>query len=306
MVTVGQAFGQTEISGKSILNPALRPKRPDFSETKFPMSFFHNERIALVGNATAERMNIFGNFETMLHLAYPKEQLIVRNFGRPADELTIRQRPGNYTLLDDPLLAFGADTYFCFYGFNESFSNEPTTDGFVTDYLRFLADTATQYPRDDSGSAPRFVLVSPIAAEDSGDPLRPSANDRNELLKRYAQAVETVGAKSGWPVIKLFEDTRKEFLAAPSLQFTTNGVHCDNRGDFLVGKLIMSQLQGSDSSRGSLEASLQDASYQKLRDSPIFTHSTFPIPDAGSSAVANGRLLYKNLFTCLFRQFLVR
>ena len=110
------------------------------------MSFFHDERIALVGNATAERMNIF-------------------------------------TLLDDPLLAFGADTYFCFYGFNESFLNEPTKDGFVTDYLRFLADTAAQYPRDDSGSAPRFVLVSLIAAEDSGDPLRPSADDCNVLLK---------------------------------------------------------------------------------------------------------------------------
>jgi len=260
-----QVYGQNEVVGKSILAPAPRPKRPDFSETRFPITFFHNERIAFVGNATAERMNLFGHFETMLHSAYPKEQLVVRNFGRPADEVASRQRPGNYTLLDDPLLAFGADTYFCFFGFNESFSKELSTDGFVRDYLHFLGETAKLYPRDDSGAPPRFILVSPIAAEDTGDPLKPSASDRNKLLEKYAEAVEAVGAQTGWPVLRLFKETQSEFRTQPSLQFTTNGVHCDERGDFLVAKLLMKQLQLSDSSRSTFEAIGVDAAYQKLR-----------------------------------------
>jgi len=259
------ACGQGEVGGKSILAPAPRPKRPDFPDAKLPVTFFQNERIALIGNSTAERMNLFGNFETMLHLVYPKEQLVIRNFGRPADELSIRQRPGNYTLLDDPLLAFGADTYFCFFGFNESFSKEESTDGFVKDYLHFLSETARLYPRDDSGAAPRFVLVTPIAAEESGDPLAPSSTERNKLLAKYAQAVEEVGAKSGWPVIKLFEETSAAFEAVSGLHFTTNGVHCDEQGDFLVAKLMMKQLQGSDSSRGDFERFKEDTNYQKLR-----------------------------------------
>lgn len=34
----------------------------------------------LIGNSTAERMNLFGHFETLLHLRFPKEQLVFRNF----------------------------------------------------------------------------------------------------------------------------------------------------------------------------------------------------------------------------------
>ena len=36
---------------------------------------------------TAERMNLFGHFETMLHLRFPDKELVVRNFARPADEV---------------------------------------------------------------------------------------------------------------------------------------------------------------------------------------------------------------------------
>jgi hypothetical protein len=56
-------------------------------------------------------MNLFGHFETLLHERFPDKKLVVRNFARPADEVAVRQRPSEYTKLDDPLAAFGADTY---------------------------------------------------------------------------------------------------------------------------------------------------------------------------------------------------
>ena len=54
-----------------LLKPQPRPKRPDLPPSKLPLEFIKGERIALVGNSTAERMSLFGNFETLLHLRFP-------------------------------------------------------------------------------------------------------------------------------------------------------------------------------------------------------------------------------------------
>jgi hypothetical protein len=86
-----------------------------------PVHFQLHERIALVGNSLAERMNLFGNFESLLHSRFPQLELVVRNFARPAEEVSVHQRSADYTKIDDPLYAFGAETLICFFGFNESF-----------------------------------------------------------------------------------------------------------------------------------------------------------------------------------------
>ena len=54
-------------------------------------------------------MNLFGHFESLLHARFPNHELVVRNFARPCDAVDNRQRPNNYTELDDPLQVYGAD-----------------------------------------------------------------------------------------------------------------------------------------------------------------------------------------------------
>ena len=71
----------------------------------------NGEKVALVGNSLAERMNLHGHFETHLHLAYPEKKLKFRNFGFPADEVGNQQRPNNYTKIDDPFTVFGPETF---------------------------------------------------------------------------------------------------------------------------------------------------------------------------------------------------
>ena len=44
-----------------------------------------SSRSAGDGNWPAERMNLFGYFETLLHTRFPDKQLVFRNFGWPAD-----------------------------------------------------------------------------------------------------------------------------------------------------------------------------------------------------------------------------
>src|SRR5688500_10667246 len=54
-----------------LLKPQSRPKRPDLPPNTLPLQFIKGERIALLGNSTAERMSLFGHFETLLHLRHP-------------------------------------------------------------------------------------------------------------------------------------------------------------------------------------------------------------------------------------------
>ncbi|MBM3968087.1 MAG: heme-binding protein, partial [Planctomycetes bacterium] len=111
-----------EVPGRQLLAPPDRTKRPDLKPAALPIDFLPGERIAFVGNSLAEKMNLYGFFEANLHAAFPDKRLVVRNFARPADEVVVRQRPGNYELLDDPLYHFSPDTVFCFFGFNESYA----------------------------------------------------------------------------------------------------------------------------------------------------------------------------------------
>src|SRR5690242_18805871 len=47
------------------------------------------DHVVLIGNTLAERMQYFGNFETLLHSRFPDLELVVRDLGWSADELML-------------------------------------------------------------------------------------------------------------------------------------------------------------------------------------------------------------------------
>jgi lysophospholipase L1-like esterase len=190
-------------TARELLTPEPRPARPALPQSSLPLQLLDGERVALVGNSTAERMNLFGQFETLLHQRFPGKHLVVRNFARPADEVANRQRGGDYTALDDPLAAFGADTFMLFFGFNESFAGPQGVAEFRANYEKLLDELARRYPRDDSGAPPRFVIVSPIAVEPSGDPLLPDAAEQNATLALYRDAARDVAKARGIAFVDL-------------------------------------------------------------------------------------------------------
>jgi len=222
----------------TVAGPPDRAKRPDLKPAALPIDFFAGERIAFVGNSLAEKMNLYGFFEAKLHAAFPDKRLTVRNFARPADEVTLRQRPGNYALLDDPLYHFSPDTVFCFFGFNESYAGVSETEAFVRIYVSFLEQFAERYTRDDAGSKVRFVLVAPIAFEDTHDPLLPDATPINQRIAAYSQAHRQVAALTGWPVIELFEETKSAFDSQKGCEYTLAGFQVNAQGASLVADVL--------------------------------------------------------------------
>ncbi len=260
-------------TARELLAPRPRPARPALPPSALPLQFLEGERIALYGNSTAERMNLFGHFEALLHQRFADKKLVVRNFARPADEVANRQRAGDYTKLDDPVAAFGADTYLLFFGFNESFAGPGGVEKFKADYLKLLGELAAKYPRDDTKAPPRFVIVSPIAVEPSGDALMPDADAQNQTLAAYREAARDVAAQKGLAFVDLFDATREAFSAQPGLQFTINGCHVDEAGDRLVGTLLDDKLCGAPASHqlgaeafAKLRAAVIDKAWVAMQD----------------------------------------
>ncbi len=230
-----------------------------------------NERIAFVGNSLAERMNLFGNFETLLHSRFPELELKIRNFGWPADEVGKQQRPNNYTTIDNPLEIFSPETFFCFFGFNESFAGAEDKPYFKQRYFNYLDDLTARFTQDDN--PPRFVLISPIAFEPSANPLQPSGNMENANLQAYTEVVREVALERELPFIDLFTDTNDMFAAKPGLQYTINGVHLNEAGDLAIAKLLDTALygEGNPATVGSddyekLRAAVNDKSWTHLND----------------------------------------
>lgn len=250
-----------------------RPKRPDLPPSQLPLQFIQSERVGFLGNSSAERMNLFGHFETLLHTRFADKELIVRNFARPAEEVGIQQRSADYTALDDPQLAFGADTYFCFFGFNESYKGPEGLDTFKQQYKQYLDMITGRYPRDDEKSPPRFILVSPFAFEPTGDPLLPDGEKENANLKLYSAAVAEVAAERKLAFVDVFEESLKLVTQKPGMQLTINGAHLNASGDQEIARLIDEKTFGSASpaSFGSekyetLRAAIVDKSWVHLQD----------------------------------------
>ena len=223
-----------------------------------PVDFKKGEHVAFVGGGTGERMSLYGNFEALLHARFPDRELVVRNFCRPADEVALRQRPNDYAKIDDPLTVFRPDTFVCFFGFNESFAGADGVAKFKTDYAKFIADYAAKYGTD--GKA-RFILVSPVAVENSGDPFLPDGRVENANLALYTQAVREVAETGGWAFADLLTPTRTAFAAQPGAQYTVAGFLLNEAGDRVMGESLDRALFG-----GAPPSRLSPPDFERLRE----------------------------------------
>lgn len=195
-------------------------------------------RVAIVGNSTAQRMSLFGNFETMLHLRTTDQPVVVRNFGWPADEVGIQLRPGNYTEIDDPLTVYAPQWFVCFFGFNESFAGDSPEQiaKFQTDYNAYLDKLSQRFATADRPVG--FLLVTPMAFESTGHPLQPTGELENRRLEAYAKAVAEVARQRGLASIDVFTPTRELFQREPGNQYTVNGIHLNEQGDQTLALLL--------------------------------------------------------------------
>jgi hypothetical protein len=197
------------------------------------------DRVVLVGNTLAERMQVYGHFETLLMARFPDLKLTVRNLGWSGDTTTLQPRPLNFGSAPTHLYKQKADVILAFFGLNESFDGEAGLARFEQDLDEYLrAHLAAKY---NGRSAPRLALVSPIAHERLARLPRVDAEARNQDLARYTDAMRRVAAARGVVFVDLYAPTRAA-MAQAAAPLTINGIHVNEDGDRLVARLLVAAL----------------------------------------------------------------
>ena len=225
------------------------------------------ERIVLIGNALAERMQYYGHFETALVRRFPEHDLTVRNLAHSGDTPAYRPRAGrsspwafpggdafqpeyamhlgsgHYPSFDEWLTLVQADTILAFFGFNESFAGAAGVERFTAELTAFVAHTQQQ--RYNGRMAPRLVLVSPIAFEDlSATRDLPDGRSENERLQRYTEAMRRAAEQTGVGFVDLYSLTR-DWFASASEPLTINGAHLNEAGYRRLAPHLLEALYGA-------------------------------------------------------------
>ena len=112
--------------------PGLLGAAPAFSAEQSGLVLKKGDRIILIGNTLAERMQYYGHFETLLHGRFPELELVVHNLGYSADELTLRPRQAHFNDHGHTLEDEKPDVLIAAFGFNESFAGPAGLDKFKT------------------------------------------------------------------------------------------------------------------------------------------------------------------------------
>ena len=210
---------------------ALLGAAPAFSAEKSGLALRKGDRIIIVGNTLAERMQYYGHCETLLHARFPDLELVVHNLGYSADELKLQPRQAHFNEHGHRLQDEKPDVLIAAFGFNESFAGPAGLDKFKSNLENFIkVSTTTKY---NGKEAPRLVLLSPIAHEDLKNPHITDGKNNNPNIELYTRAMGELAAQHGVVFVDLFTPTRKLYEASTH-PLTINGIHLNDEGYRLV------------------------------------------------------------------------
>ncbi|MBI3823255.1 MAG: discoidin domain-containing protein [Planctomycetes bacterium] len=200
-----------------------------------PLTLKKGDRISIVGNTLAERMQHHGWLETLLYTRFSQHDLVFRNLGFSGDEVTTRLRSSGFGSPDEWLTKTKTDVVFAFFGYNESFKGKDGLDKFKADLDAYVKNLKSK--KYNGVSSPRVVLFSPIAHEDLKDKNLPDGKDTNERLKLYTDAMADVAKANEAVFVNLFAPTLKAYPQHKK-PWTINGIHLNETGDEYLAMAI--------------------------------------------------------------------
>ena len=249
----GGAMSMTDHQGRPVeMAKPLEPVPADYRDPehtimvndspKKVMKFEKGDRIAIIGNTLAERLQHEGWMETLLQSQSPELELVFRNLGLSGDQVDKRPRSKDFTTPEEYLKICEADVIFSFFGYNESFEDNPD------EYAAKLATMIDGYRalRPNGESIPRIVLFSPIAHENikKTNPNLPNGKANNKRLAAYTESTRKVAEEKGVFFVDLFSATQQIYEATPDDPMTINGIHLNPTGNRLLAEVITFALLG--------------------------------------------------------------
>ncbi|MEE2776906.1 MAG: SGNH/GDSL hydrolase family protein [Acidobacteriota bacterium] len=211
-----------------------------FSAGAAPLELRQGDRIAIVGNTFAERLQLFGHLETRMRAAYPELRLSFRNLAWSADEVTLQPRPLNFGPLEEHLAFQRVDVALLFFGANEARAGAAGVESFERELRRLLARVGQRSFSGSDGPI-RLALVSPIPQEQTE--LGPDVVAHNRDLALYRDAVSRVAGELGVSFFDIF-DSVADAMRDGAEPLTINGLHLSESGDRRVTDMLVGALAG--------------------------------------------------------------
>ncbi|HIA64081.1 MAG TPA: hypothetical protein EYN93_14530, partial [Planctomycetaceae bacterium] len=204
------------------------------------IQFNNNDHVVIIGGGVADRMQHHGWFETYLQIESADKNMVIRNHGFSGDRLDHRPRNSGFTAADDYLTISKADVIIAMFGYNESFDGDPT--GYEQSLVDWVNESRSK--KYNGKSAPRIVLVSPLAHENLNNPNLPNGRNNNMRLAAYAQATRNAAQTTGCGLIDLFEISQRLFANNSHTYITQDGIHPTVEGSHELGIEMVWSLLG--------------------------------------------------------------
>ena len=204
-----------------------------------PFQFQTEDQVILVGNSLADRMQHDGWTETLIQAAHPQHKLAFRNMSLSGDRVDKMPRSKGFTPMESYLQHVKADVILCFFGYNESFDQNP--DEYAKKLVALVENYRSVQPNGES--MPRIVLFSPIAHENLQSPDFPNGVANNRRLSKYGEATAKAAGEAGVTFVDLYLPSLALYQKTEE-PLTLNGVHLNELGNKLVGEVIASALVG--------------------------------------------------------------
>lgn len=196
-----------------------------FASTAFAAERFEfrdGDRVVWIGSTWIEREQRFGYWETELTAANPDKNITFRNLGWSGDTVWGESRGvfdsprEGYRRLVEHTLAEKPTVIVVGYGANESYAGEKGLPAFKAQYKKLLDDLAP--------AQARLILLAPPLV-DKAEWKFGNVDERNRLLKLYADAIETEAkSRNAWFVPDI------GYRYGPASPLMENGIHMSDWG----------------------------------------------------------------------------
>ena len=203
--------------------------------------FMQNDVVAIFGNGLADRMQHDPWVETVLQSQLTGMNVSFRNMSFSGDMVNKLPRSKGFTNDGEYLQHVSPSVVFLMFGYNESFAGPDGAETYTGELLK-LIDRYRGLLKEKNID-PRFVLFSPIAYENHGNPNLPDGKELNANLSIYAKATQQAASKAGATYVDLFTPTAQLFSASDE-QLTLNGIHLNAKGYRELAGIIRREMIG--------------------------------------------------------------
>jgi len=250
--------------------PALLAAQP--AKTSNAFAFKQNDVVAIFGNGLADRMQHTPWVEAVLQSQLKSKNVSFRNMSFSGDMVNKRPRNQGFTNDGEYLQHVGPDVVFVFYGYNESFAGLAGADAYRAELVKLVERYRAL--QSEKGKNVRFVLFSPIAFENTGDPNFPNGIEQNANLGSYTDATRRAAEEAGETFVDLFSPTFQLFESS-SQRYTLNGIHLNAEGYKKLAGMISHALLGKAAPEGDKLAGI----YAAIEDKNWHWHNRYRATD---------------------------